>query len=276
MRFKKIASLALLAGVITSSINSHAHRAWLLPASTTLSGESPWVGIDAAVSNDVFHADYHALGLGGVTVTGPKGESVEMHNQAEGKHRSIFDLNLTEEGTYKIAIAMAGLSASWETEDGERRRWPGRGQRPDPAKFDSEVPKEAKNLKVTQSSRRIETFVTAGAPSDDVLAATGVGLELVPVTHPNDLYQGEAAEFRFLIDGKPAKGVEVTILPGGMRYRSSQDAIEVKSDKKGLISVEWPIAGMYFIEAEYADDKAKKPATSRAGTYFATVEVLPQ
>lgn len=276
MNLTAVIKTTVLAGLIGASVTAQAHRAWFFPASTTLSGDSPWVGVDAAVSNDVFHADYHALGLDGVAITGPDGKAVAMHNQASAKHRSIFDVNLTQQGTYKIAIAMAGLTATWETEDGERRRWPGRGERPDPEKFKTEVPKAAKNLSVKQSSRRIETFVTNGAPSETVLAATGVGLELEPITHPNDLYQGEQAKFRFLIDGKPAKGVEVTVLPGGMRYRTSQQAIELTSDKKGVVQLTWPQAGMFFIEAEYADKKAKKPATARAGTYFVTVEVLPQ
>ena len=54
----------------------------------------------------------------------------------------------------------------------------------------------------TLSSRRVETFVTNGAPSE--LKASGRGLELTPVTHPNDLYAGEAITFKLTDNGKPA------------------------------------------------------------------------
>ena len=78
------------------------------------------------------------------------------------------------------------------------------------------------------------------------------------------------------MDGKPVAGVKVTIIPGGMRYRNDQAAIDVESDKKGVITVTWPQAGMYWLSANYRDEKAKKPATSRAGSYVATLEVLPE
>ena len=45
--------------------------------------------------------------------------------------------------------------------------------------FATEVPKDAKNLQVSQSVARIETFVTNGSPNDTALKTSGEGLELV-------------------------------------------------------------------------------------------------
>ena len=262
--------------VLCLPLTAQAHRAWLLPSATVLSSDDAWVSIDAAVSNDIFHADHAPMRTEGVTVTAPDGNIVEVQNANTGKFRSTFDVQLAQKGTYKIAVASAGLMARWETEEGERKMWPGRGERANPADFDKVVPKKAKNLEVSQFSRRMETFVTSGTPSGTVLKPTKQGLELVPVTHPNDLFAGESAEFQFLMDGKPVAGVKVTIIPGGMRYRNDQAAIELETDKKGSISVAWPQAGMYWLSASYRDDKAKKPATSRSGSYAATFEVLPE
>ncbi len=272
---KRVMALGF-AAITTMSVSlpTAAHRAWILPVSTVLSSEDSWVSFDAAISNDIFHPDYHAMGLDGVQVLGPDGQSVPLQNASKGKHRSTFDLNLKARGTYKIYSAGGGLTARWETEEGERRFWPGRGERPDPEKFKTEVPMDAKSLRISQSSRRLETFVTAGGPTDSALKPTGSGLELQPVTHPNDLYAGETATFRFLIDGEPAVGAEVSVIPGGSRYRNSQEEIKLTTDAKGNIAVTWPQAGMYFLEAEYSDDKAKAPATSRRGSYTATFEVL--
>ena len=211
-----------------------------------------------------------------IVVTAPDGTTIAVQNATTGKFRSTFDVQLPQKGTYKIGMASSGLMAMWETETGERKMWPGRGERANPADFDKMVPKNAKNLKVSQTSRRMETFVTSGSPTESVLKPSKQGLELVPVTHPNDLFAGEAAQFQFLIDGKPAVGVKVTVIPGGMRYRNEQAAIELETDKKGNISVTWPQAGMYWLSANYRDDKAKKPATSRTGSYAATFEVLPE
>ncbi|GAB3271583.1 DUF4198 domain-containing protein [Parahaliea aestuarii] len=268
-----IVAAALTAASVTLPVS--AHRAWILPVATVLSSDDPWVSFDAAISNDIFHPDYHAMRLDGVQAIGPDGQPVELQNSHSGKHRSNFDLNLAQPGTYKVYSASAGLSARWETADGERKFWPGRGERPDPEGFKKNVPMDGKNLQITQGSRRLETFVTAGAPSTTALKASNVGLELVPVTHPNDLYAGEAATFTFLIDGEPAVGAEVAVIPGGSRYRDAQAEIKLSSDDKGQVSIDWPQAGMYFLEAEYSDDRAEAPATSRRGTYTATFEVLP-
>lgn len=257
-------------------LTAQAHRAWLLPSATVLSSDDAWVSIDAAVSNDIFHADHAPMRAEGVVVTAPDGTTLQVQNAMTGKYRSTFDVQLPQKGTYKIAVASSGLMARWETETGERKMWPGRGERANPADFDKMVPKKAKNLEVSQFSRRMETFVTSGSPTESVLKATKQGLELVPVTHPNDLFAGEAATFQFQTDGKPVAGVKVTIIPGGMRYRNDQAAIEAESDKKGNISITWPQAGMYWLSANYRDDKAKKPATVRAGSYVATFEVLPE
>lgn len=262
--------------VLCLPISAQAHRAWLLPSATVLSSDDAWVSIDAAVSNDIFHADHAPMRTEGVVVTAPDGATLQVQNAMTGKYRSTFDVQLPQKGTYKIAVASSGLMARWETETGERKMWPGRGERANPADFDKMVPKKAKNLEVSQFSRRMETFVTAGSPTESVLKATKQGLELVPVTHPNDLFAGEVATFQFQMDGKPVAGVKATIIPGGMRYRNDQASIDVESDKKGNISVTWPQAGMYWLSASYRDDKAKKPATVRAGSYVATFEVLPE
>lgn len=270
---KKTLLVALSVGL---SLGAHAHRAWILPASTVLSGDDPWVTFDAAVSNDIFHTDHAPLRLQYIQALGPDGKAVELVNGAQGKYRSTFDLNLKQAGTYKIFTASNGLNARWETDDGERRYWPQRGQVPTEEGFAKEVPRKAKNLEISQSSRRMETFVTAGSPTDVALQPTNVGLELVPITHPNDLFAGEAAEFQFLIDGKPAAGTKITVIPGGMRYRNSQEEITAETDKSGKVKITWPAAGLYWLSASYRDDNAKKPAKTRSGSYVATFEVLPE
>lgn len=267
--------LAVFAVAFSLPMASQAHRAWILPAATVLSSDDPWVTFDAAISNDIFHTDFNAMNASTITVLAPDRSTLPLSNMHQGKHRTTFDLQLTLKGTYRIFTASQGLNATWE-ENGTRKRWPARGTTPTPEAFAAEVPKKADKLVVTQSSRRIETFVTAGTPSNEALAPSNLGLELVPVTHPNDLFAGEPAQFRFLIDGKPAQGVKIEVMPGGMRYRNAQNAIEVVSGKDGTFSVTWPQAGQYYLEAEYEDEAAAKPATKRRGTYAASFEVLPQ
>lgn len=273
---KNFLRLTTCALVLGAAISANAHRAWIIPAATVLSSDDPWVTFDAAISNDIFHADYRAMGLNGISVMAPDGSKLDLQNKHTGKYRSNFDLNLKQRGTYKIYSAQSNLRARWETETGQRRSYPGRGEQFTEEGFATKVPKQAKNLQISQGSRRLETFVTAGIPDEAALKPTNTGLEMVPVTHPNDLYAEETAEFKFIIDGEPAIGVNIVVLAGGMRYRNSQNEIKVKTDNNGMASITWPQAGMYYLEAEYADNKTKAPATSRRGSYVATFEVLPQ
>jgi len=263
----KFTTLALAACL---PLIAQAHKAWLLP-SATVSTVDQWVTVDAAVSNNLFYFDHVPLRIDALSITAPNGSTVKPENIATGKYRTTFDLHLEQSGTYRLANVNSGVSASYE-EDGKPKRWRGPAD-----KFATEVPANAKNLQVSQSNGRVETFVTAGKPTTDALKPTNVGLELAPVTHPNDLYAGEPAKFAMLLDGKPATNLEVTVVPGGTRYRDHQDEIKVTTDAKGEFSVTWPEPGMYWLEAGTQDANTSiKQAKQRRVSYIATVEVLPQ
>ncbi|TRO95558.1 DUF4198 domain-containing protein [Glycocaulis profundi] len=268
---RPLAAAAALALAAAAAGSAEAHRMWLHPSATVLSGEDPWVTVDAAISNDLFYFEHHPLRLDGLDVTGPGGASFQVENPATGRYRSTFDVNLTEPGTYRIAIASSGLMASY-VEDGERRRWRG-----GPDSFAAEVPQDAQELQVTEMARRIETFATRGAPDDSALAATGRGLEMVPVSHPNDLFEGEEARFQLLLEGEPAAGVAVEIVPGGSRYRDQVGDWTVTTGEDGVFAATWPEPGMYWLEASVDDDNASfEGAARRRASYVATLEVLPQ
>jgi uncharacterized GH25 family protein len=223
------------------------------------------------VSNDLFYFNHVPLRLDNLMIVAPDGGTLAPQNTHTGKYRSVFDLQLSQAGTYRIAVVNQGISASWE-EDGQPKRWRGTAER-----FAQEVPSGASKLQVTQSAGRIETFVTNGAPDSGALKATGAGLELIPVTHPNDLFAGETARFQMLIDGVPAMQLPIEVVAGGTRYRNAQDAIALVTDAEGRFSVTWPAAGMYWLEASLQDDKhVTAPATQRRASYVATLEVLPQ
>lgn len=248
-----------------------AHKAWLQPSQTVIAGTNPWITVDAAVSNDLFYFNHVPLRLDSLVITAPDGSTVQPQNAATGKFRSVFDVELTQQGTYRLATVNNGLSATWE-EDGKPKRWRGT-----PATFATEVPKNAKNLQVSQSVGRVETFVTNGTPNDTALKPTNQGIEMIALAHPNDLVAGEAARFRVLVDGKPAAGLEFEITRGGTRYRNAQEEIKVSTDAKGEFAVTWPQAGMYWLETGTEDSKTSiKEARKRRLSYVATLEVLPE
>ncbi len=246
-----------------------AARPWLLPSQTIVARAGGWVTFDAANSDDLFSFNQGAMPIDALTVSGGDGQPVTPQNLAKGKTRSSFDLELRAPGTYRVAVAGDMVMARWE-EEGKPKRWRGT-----PAEMSGNIPAGAANLEVEQMQRRVETFVTIGAPTD--VKAVNSALELVPVTHPNDLYAGEAARFRFLLDGKPAKDLVVEVIAGGTRYRNAPAPLELRTDADGLVSITWPAPGLYWLDAEVRDEKATVPGVKqRTAAYNATLEVLPQ
>lgn len=297
---KTFTKLGLLTLATCLSFSAHAHRAWMLPSATVLSGDAPWVTVDAAVSNDIFYFEHFPLQIEGVgepfirpdarppaTADGkpapqpmqrpranlqiqrPDGSLAQPQFGNSGRYRSTFDVELDQKGTWKLAIANQGLFASYEL-DGERKRWSGKLE-----DVNAAIPAKADKLQVTRSSSRMEVFITSGAPSEQVLKSTGKGLELAPVTHPNDLVQGEAARFVFLLDGEPAANVKVTLIREGIRYRDNLDEIELVTNARGEFSVDWPQAGMYWMEAISSQPvQGDTAVTQRRDSYTATLEVM--
>ena len=260
-----------LALSLAMPLAAQAHKMWLLPSATNVSGADPWVTVDAAVSNDLFYPDHVPLALERVVVTAPDGQTAMPENGLTGQYRSVFDVHVNQLGTYKVAAVNHILFANYEL-NGEKKRWRG-----DVSSMAKEIPAGAKNIELTESVNRVETFITNGKPSDGALKPGGKGLELMPVTQFTDLAAGEPATFQLLLDGKPAAGLKVAAIAGGTRYRNAQDEMEVTAGKDGKFTLTWPHAGMYWVNASTQDDKASvKSVKQRRLSYTATLEVLPQ
>lgn len=270
MTFARRGALAAVSVIAALAIPAaaSAHRQWLLPSATVLSGADPWISVDAAVSNDLFYFDHVPMRTDAITVINPDGSKGEIKNPATGKYRSTFDVQLSQPGTYKIVNTGEGASASYKL-GGEVKRWRGSA-----AELATAIPKEATEVKIMENARRVETFATRGAPTKEALKPTGRGLELEPVTHPNDLVASEPATFKLVLDGKPAANVEVEVVQGGSRYAKAAE-LKVKTDATGAFTVNWPSAGMYWLEAGVRGGTSTIPNAERSASYVTTLEVLP-
>lgn len=234
---------------------AQAHRQWMMPSSTVLSGTDSWVTVDAAVSNDLFYFEHNPMRTDAIKATAPDGTEIKIENQGTGKYRSTFDVHLTQQGTYRIAAVSSGLMGSY-TLNGKQERLP-RGTTKET--LAAAIPAGATDVRTSEAASRNEIFVTLGAPTSTIFKPTGVGIELVPVTHPNDLIAGEAASFQFLLDGKPAADLAVTVIPGGIRYRDALKQMDLKTDKAGKLTVTWPEPGMYWLNASVGGGREGGP-----------------
>ena len=270
-RFAIAAALLAVPGALS------AHRMWLLPSGTIFSGTDSWVTVDAAVSNDLFYADHQPGRLEPIKVWQPNGTPGQLQNGATGRYRSVFDVKLDKPGTWKIGSETSAYMGSFKVGGEEKRigrRGPPRPDMPPPLTID-DIPANATDVKVTEVLGRNEIYVTAGQPTTTVLKPTGKGLELDAVTHPDELVAGEPARFRFLVDGKPAAGLKLTLVPGGKRYRDAEGAKELTTGADGVVAITFPTAGMYWLNGVHADQKVSHPkATERRLSYTTTLEVM--
>jgi uncharacterized GH25 family protein len=275
----------LLAGLASAALVSpaHAHRAWLLPSTTSLSGTGQVVSVDAAVSNDLFNPDHVALKTDGITVEAPDGSKGAIENAATARHRSTFDVKIDKPGTWKIGTGRTAYAGTFKL-NGEEWRVGGRPPRPaapgttaPPVRRVAglaDIPAGATEVKLTEVLSTNAVFVTADAPTRTVFT-TGKGLELDPITHPTALVSDEEARFRFLIDGKPTTRVKVSVVPGSKKFREAEQAQELVTDAQGVLAVKWPLAGIYWLSATASDAKpAERRAQERRMTYVTTLEVV--
>ncbi len=274
---------------------AHAHRVWVLPSMTVFSGTEQWASFEAAVSNNLFFPNHRPVQLAQIEVRAPDGTPVEIQNATAGEVRSSFELHLKQQGTYVVSLkpgtrrpAGAGMSGAGSAggpgganqgnlfgsyeEDGQTKRWRGT-----PESLAAEGMAKKPGFKLRESGgRKVVTFVTLGKPSTENLRPEGKGLEIDYVTHPNDLFTGEPASFRVLLDGKPAAGAEVVVIRGDDRYRDEEGALTLHADAAGLVEIEWPQPGRYWLEATASTTSELHGVPSeKSFTYIATYEVLP-
>ena len=73
---------ATVALAAMATVPASAHRQWMMPSATVLSGDDVWVTVDAAVSNDLFYFEHQPLRLDAVKAWAPDGTAATIENRA--------------------------------------------------------------------------------------------------------------------------------------------------------------------------------------------------
>lgn len=217
---------------LTAASWAQAHPVWMLPSEFNVSSdEAWWITVDASVSHSVFHPD-GPIGLDTLRLLNPKGERLPSASVSRGQRRSVFDLQLSEQGTYLAELRLPTRNVT-TYQLGARntvRRMLGTKQ-----ELQAQIPADAREVKTTAYQIVSRFYVTRKAPTRTVLTPTGQGLELLPVTHPADIVVGEVAVFRLTRDGKPLAGAEAELVPHGTYYRNDRRQTVLKTDAAGEI-----------------------------------------
>ncbi|WP_370979784.1 DUF4198 domain-containing protein [Agaribacterium sp. ZY112] len=263
MKFKFVLVLVSL----LVSVQASAHKRWFLPSDFSLS-DAEFITVDFTASNNVFYVD-KAMPLSGVKVYSPSMQPLELKNTLQGERRSSFDVELKDKGTYRIVSESPAIYfSSYIDEKGETVRNRGTLEA-----LKKSAPKDAKELKFARAVSTLETYVSLGSGSKSK-PSQAEGIQLVMHSHVNELYSDEPAQLVFVLNGKPAQELKVSVVAEGTRYRDDLDEKHFKTDEQGKVSIDWPHAGRFLIEAQTAMPSDKDGIAMQFYTYYLSVEVL--
>jgi len=212
---------------------AQAHPVWILPNEFSISSDKPeWVTIDVTASNVLFNFD-HSIGLEPVHIYSPDGKKQPVSSYFKGHHRSVFDLQLSQNGTYKVELKRPPFfftSYKVPGKNSPQRLMANKTQ------ATKQLPADAQEVKTLLIHLSSATYITNNQPSEQVFKPTGEGLELQPLTHPNDIVRGEEAEWKLLLDGQAAANLTVELTPGGTHYRNDRNTLRIPTDSEGKFS----------------------------------------
>lgn len=237
MKPLRICSIVLLATLATSAV---AHTPYLAP-NTFAPREGEVVTLDAAFAETFFVPEV-VFDRSRFEITAPDGTKREPDSVQYFKSRAVVEQTMpTQAGTWRFSTGprVGAVFRNWEI-DGRKE------STRDPK---AAVPEGARMLPSFQAITLAETYLTIGAPDRGALKPRGSGIEIIPVTHPADLYTGESFVFEVLQDGKPVSGQDIEVTEAVWTSDRKADVVRLKT----------------------ADDGRATLALRRAGTWLALV-----
>lgn len=258
-------------GLLAAS-GAMAHELMIMPSKSIITKAPATVAVDISASHGVFRFD-KPVGVDNINVYGADGKRIRnIGTVVKSASRTSFDLPMQTDGTYKIVYGstepMYMTSYTIGKRDTHKRL---RGTR---AEVQDQIPADAKNIETVKMNRYGMSFVTAKMPTNAVLEPSNEGFEIIPVTHPADYINGEEIEFQAMLDGKAVEGVDITIKAEAGLYNGELEPITLKTDAKGMASVEFENAGRYAATFGYQSDEAGDNADKAFYTVFYTFEVV--
>lgn len=273
----RLRSLVVSGAFAISICAATAHTAYLLPSTFAVTKDH--IGFQSAMTEDVYFSPEFPVRAKSYDVTDPKGQTNRIDTVTMTKDIAVVDVPTPVDGTYRVStgsftartMKMAKVDGRWVPvrPAGDRR---GGGQ----ARFieESALPAGAEIVEA-QNILKSEAYVTKGAPTSSALQTVGSGLELKPLTHPNEIYLDKGFDFQILLDGKPQTDFRVAVYRGGNSYEDKKVYAEAQTDADGRISLKFDKPGIYLLSGNHPRRRAQGgEPVPRSYTYSLTFEVL--
>ncbi|MGI1679978.1 MAG: DUF4198 domain-containing protein [Cellvibrionaceae bacterium] len=223
------------------SLQGSAHTPYYVPNTFEVS-KNGLVTLDASFSERFFVPEV-TFNNGDFKINTPAGKEIQPDLVSELKTRVVVEHVVKTDGTYRFSTGKrVGAVFTVYSENGERKTARG---------TESEIPKDSKILERYQSITMAETYVSKGAPSNAVLVAKNIGLEIIPKTNPNDLFVDDQFSGALLFDGKPLKNTEVDIYLAKNQFSSEKPEMSVESGDQGFFTIPFAKEGVYLLRVRH-------------------------
>lgn len=279
-----------------------AHSPYVKPV--TFAPSRDQLTVEAAMTSEVYYVAEFPIRGAKFSVVSPTGAISPIEKVTTLANFAALDVPTPDAGTYRIAAETSGgrvqkqafVNGEWRPVRatppagtppaaaaggggspgaGGAAAAPPRPAQPSRAVDEASLPPGTEIIEITNRGR-IETFVTRGAPSEAALKGSGAGLELRPITHPNEIFVDEGFEFEMLVDGAPAEGLEIEVFKDGNAYAEKKIAAEVKSGAGGKVALKFDEPGVYTLSTRWPAEAPASPTERPAGkrySYVLTFEV---
>jgi uncharacterized GH25 family protein len=254
-----------------------AHTPYVAPVN--FAPDRDHVTLEAALAEtNYFVPDFPIRGAE-FTVIGPAGETAKAKS-TELRELAVVEAALPQQGTYRITTGdRPGRRGKWAKVGGKwlvvRNGPVSDDDAGATAIEEAKLPAGAEVMN-TQSFIKAETYVTRGKPTAGPLKPTGQGLELVPETHPSEIYAKQPFKFVLMNDGKPASGAAFSVARANDLYADKRFALEGKSGADGKAQAVFDQPGVYVLEVHYPERAEGSPTpVARSAIYSLSFEVTP-
>jgi len=253
-----------IAGLLAVGLTAQAHTPYLVPNLVHASNRRPIISLEVSATHNFFIPDgafvastFSVTRPDGLVYTIPESDIHKLIVRVTVEHQIKVSEGEDPAGTYRVVSGprVGAPSRTWEV-NGEVKR----------IRPNEEVPEGAVLKSHTQSISTMETYVTVGAarvaegqparpkPGTKALEATGKGLEIVTVSHPNELIVGDSFVFRVQLDGEPLANHKFNVVYSNMDLSGESDTVSLTTDTEGTVRYPLEKAGVYMAMLRYAED----------------------
>ena len=241
-----------------------AHQKWLWPNRFVVEKAPAWISFDVTWSDQPFAAD---MGVGDkpVTVVDPEGRSASPDRTFIGKTKSTSESELTQEGTYRLE-SVDPLTYWTQIEKEGQPQW-------------LKQPKgEVSGEKITRSDlywSKAMAYVTIGKSKAMPPQPDADPLNIVPATHPNEIFAGSTLELKVLSFGKPLAKAEVKVFDVNSNGHTPVKTIQCDDQGVGKLPLVTP--GQYLLACQLEREVKDDPkADIHSFNVYLTLRVQPE